>query len=153
MSERLIALPEDFRDRLELALAQSGEGERLAARNPGEPFRQFTMCMLGRLDLTIACAGCGEAVPVGSGYSAADNLVEDLRAMELALEGARAPTTLARCCSPSTAPRPGWVRPAEARNQPPAENSTDGGDERAGRSVAAGVSSPSATAATGDESR
>ena len=91
LSERLIALPDEFRHRLELALAQSGEGDALTARNPGEPFRQFAMCMLGRLDVTIACAERGEPVPVGSGYSSADNLVEDLRAMEQALAEARAP--------------------------------------------------------------
>ncbi len=91
ISERLLAIPEDFRDRLQLALAQSGAADQLTARNPGEPFRQFAMCMLERLDLTIACAERSEPVPVGRGYSSADGLVEDLRAMEQALDAARAP--------------------------------------------------------------
>ena len=91
ISERLLAIPEDFRDRLQLALAQSGAADQLTARNPGEPFRQFAMCMLERLDLTIACTERSEPVPVGRGYSSAEGLVEDLRAMEQALAAARAP--------------------------------------------------------------
>ncbi|HQR53504.1 MAG TPA: phosphoenolpyruvate carboxylase [Burkholderiales bacterium] len=94
LSERLIALPEDFRDRLEQSLAGSGDGDAIATRNPGEPFRQFAMCMLGRLDATIACAERG-VLPVDSGYGSADDLVGDLRAMEEALTTARA-ETLAR---------------------------------------------------------
>ncbi len=95
LSGRLIPLPEDFRRRLELALAHSGESDGIAARNPGEPFRQFTMCMLARLEGTIACTERGEPPPVDSGYGTADALVEDLRAMEAALTAARA-ETLAR---------------------------------------------------------
>lgn len=74
------ALPVDaaFRAALGDALSASGEGAQIAARNPGEPFRQFLVCMLARLDATRA--GNGDAA-----YDNADRLLDDLRALEAGL--------------------------------------------------------------------
>ncbi len=114
ISERAVPVPVWFRAALARALAESGIGERIAARNPGEVFRQWVACMLRRLAATMARTGeavrgteetRGPAVaegsagvegtvgrPGGSGtgasatpYHTAEALHADVRAMERAL--------------------------------------------------------------------
>ena len=74
------ALPVDaaFRAALDNVLAASGEGAQVAVRNPGEPFRQFLVCVLARLDATRS----GDQ---RTGYDNADRLLDDLRALEAGL--------------------------------------------------------------------
>ena len=100
VTERAAPVTESFRRALGQRLAESGEGERIAARNPGEVFRQYLACMLRRLDVTVACGERGATAPEGSGYPRAEALIADLRTLETGLREAR--------CS---APADGLVRP------------------------------------------
>jgi phosphoenolpyruvate carboxylase len=86
VTEAALALPDDFRDALTLALEERSDGNAIAARNPGEPFRQFLVCMLARLDDSIADA-LGEAHDAGTrhGYESAERLIADLRTLETGL--------------------------------------------------------------------
>lgn len=78
------ALPVDaaFRAALDDVLGSSGEGAQIAARNPGEPFRQYLVCMLARLDATLSGDGPGA-------YDNADRLLDDLRTLEGGLAGSQ----------------------------------------------------------------
>lgn len=81
-----LPVPDAFARELERALAQSGDGAAIAARNPGEVFRQYLTCMLRKLDATLADAQRrGSRTPVPGGYASADELATELRAMEQAL--------------------------------------------------------------------
>lgn len=84
VSERELALPDDFRIAVAAALAASGEGDALASRNPFELFRQFIACSLLRLDANIASAERREPAPE-RGYASADLLIEDIERMHRAL--------------------------------------------------------------------
>ena len=88
ITERAMPVPESFRAALEKELAASGEGDEIAARNPGEVFRQYLACMLGRLDVMVTGAERGEIVTSPQGYSSADALASDLRRIEDALSSA-----------------------------------------------------------------
>ncbi len=89
VTEHAAPVTESFRRALGQRLAESGEGERIAARNPGEVFRQYLACMLRRLDVTIACGERGATAPEGSGYANAEALIADLRTLETGLRDAR----------------------------------------------------------------
>jgi phosphoenolpyruvate carboxylase len=87
IAEHTLPLPEGFRRAVARALSADAEGKAIAARNPGEPFRQFTVCMQRRLAATAAAAADG-AAPPAAGYAAANDFIADLEAMEAALVGA-----------------------------------------------------------------
>jgi phosphoenolpyruvate carboxylase len=82
ITERALPVSDAFRRRLERELAATGEGDEIAARNPGEVFRQYLACMVRRLDVMIAAAERGELEQVPGGYTTADTLVADLRLIE-----------------------------------------------------------------------
>jgi phosphoenolpyruvate carboxylase len=88
VTERAAEIPPAFRDALARQLELSGDGAAIARRNPGELFRQFLACVLRRLDATLVCAERGE-IPEAAGYTGAEELIADLRALELGLAGAR----------------------------------------------------------------
>jgi phosphoenolpyruvate carboxylase len=68
ITERGAAIPERFRETLARALEQSGDGEGIASRNPGEVFRQYVACMTRKLDATLArAAGVGSLPDLLSG--------------------------------------------------------------------------------------
>src|SRR5262245_21886354 len=73
-----------FQAALNAALARSPEGETIAKRNSGEPYRQFLFAMLRKLQVTIACTIAGHAADASS-YANADELISDLRILEDAL--------------------------------------------------------------------
>jgi phosphoenolpyruvate carboxylase len=73
-----VTVPPAFLARLALALDRSGERAAIEARNPGEVFRQFLICMFGRL-----------APDASDAYKHPDQLVADLVALEDGLVGAR----------------------------------------------------------------
>jgi phosphoenolpyruvate carboxylase len=73
-----VTVPPAFLARLASALDRSGERAAIEARNPGEVFRQFLACMLGRLDPDAADA-----------YRDPEQLLADLVALEDGLVGAR----------------------------------------------------------------
>ena len=83
IAERAVTLPAWFRAALGEAESRAGEPGVVAARNPGEVFRQWAACMLARL---AAAAGEASAAPP---YNTADELIADLRALERALTEAR----------------------------------------------------------------
>ncbi len=95
ITERAVAIPESFRQSLAKELAASGEGDDIAARNPGEIFRQYLACMGRRLDVMIVRSEQGQTMPDPAGYASAEALIADLRAMEEAL-GFGGSTSLAR---------------------------------------------------------
>lgn len=90
ISERGLAVPPAFRERLSAALNAQAHGARIAARNPGELFRQFIATMVAKLDATVVASGLHEDVPTGQGYANADQLLEDLEAMHDAMREAGA---------------------------------------------------------------
>ncbi len=99
IAQRSVSVPADFQDALALALSQSGDGANIAARNPGEPFRQYLTCMAHKLDATLSRAGAAAADAAdadagaadGNGYLEADGLARELKVMEQALGACRAP--------------------------------------------------------------
>ena len=85
ITERAVPVPDGFRQALDRELAATGEGEEIAARNPGEIFRQFLGCMVRRLDVLIVSAERGDTTPKPEGYASAEGLLGDLRLIEDAL--------------------------------------------------------------------
>ncbi|HKP50946.1 MAG TPA: phosphoenolpyruvate carboxylase [Gemmatimonadales bacterium] len=85
ITERAMPVPPSFRAALDKELAASGVGDEIAARNPGEIFRQYLACMLQKLDLMVTGAERGEIVTSPEGYASADALANDLRRIEDAL--------------------------------------------------------------------
>jgi phosphoenolpyruvate carboxylase len=88
ITERAMPVSNSFRAALERALAASGEGDEIAARNPGEIFRQYLACMGRRIDAMISPAERGQIAHDPAGYASADALVADLRLIEEALGAA-----------------------------------------------------------------
>ncbi|MGZ8392670.1 MAG: phosphoenolpyruvate carboxylase, partial [Gemmatimonadales bacterium] len=86
ITERAVPVPETFRQALARELAATGAGEEIAARNPGEIFRQYLACMGRRLDLMITASERGQTSPDPAGYASAEALIADLRRMEDALQ-------------------------------------------------------------------
>ncbi|MEO7137236.1 MAG: phosphoenolpyruvate carboxylase, partial [Gemmatimonadales bacterium] len=86
ITERAVPVPDTFRQALARELAATGEGEEIAARNPGEIFRQYLACMGRRLDVMIAASERGQTSPDPAGYASAEALIADLRLIEDALE-------------------------------------------------------------------
>jgi phosphoenolpyruvate carboxylase len=85
ITERAIPVSDHFRSALERELAATGEGDLIAARNPGEVFRQYLACMGRRLDVMTAAAEQGLLDPDPAGYGSAEALIADLRLIEDAL--------------------------------------------------------------------
>ncbi len=87
VAEHAVEVPAEFRAAVDAALAASGDGARIAARNPGERFRQFAACMKRKLESTLAAAERGVPPPrrAGAAYEDADALAADLAAVERAL--------------------------------------------------------------------
>jgi len=76
LSDRVQPAPESFKTRVAAALDASGDGERIAARNPRELFRQFCAAIELRLAANLGRPGA-EGVP----YRGPADLVRDLRAL------------------------------------------------------------------------
>ena len=80
-----VAVPKAFFEVLAQRLDESGEGKEISARNPGEVFRQFLVCMGRRLDQTITAAEFSEAPAGTRGYRGPEALRADLKGLEQAL--------------------------------------------------------------------
>ena len=78
------ALPYEFSEAVQLALAAVEDGKAIAARNPGEPFRQYAAAIAARLDVMIEHASRQGGTPIGA-YANADRLLDDLDSMSDAL--------------------------------------------------------------------
>lgn len=88
ITERAFPLSDRFRQALERELAATGEGDAIAARNPGEVFRQYLACMLRRLQAMVVATERGDTRPDPAGYASADALIGDLRLIESELQEA-----------------------------------------------------------------
>ena len=86
ITERAIPPSDRFRQALARELAAAGDGEEIAARNPGEIFRQYLVCMLRRLEVMIRATDRGDTSPDPAAYASADALIADLRLLESELE-------------------------------------------------------------------
>jgi phosphoenolpyruvate carboxylase len=91
VAQHAVDVPAELAATLEAALAASGDAAGIAARNPGEPFRQLVACMARKVDVTLAAAERREPPPAGrgGGYEDADALVADLLVLERALAAVR----------------------------------------------------------------
>jgi len=89
-TERAAGITPEFREALARQIDRSAVGEPIAARNPGEVFRQYVACMLRRLDATLTSAEQGKTAPEAAGYRTADELIADLQSLESGLADARA---------------------------------------------------------------
>jgi len=89
LAAHALEVPEEFLTALSEHLAVSGVCEQLTARNPGEVFRQFTTCMLRKLEGTASADehGANHVAPQHR-YGTADELIEDFRTLESGLIGA-----------------------------------------------------------------
>ncbi len=105
ISARALPVPDAFASALAGALALQPDGEAIARRNPGEPYRQFLTCLSRRLDATVAgledsSAAPENSTPTGPGYGDADLLIADLRALEQGLSEAGCPSLAANRVRP-----------------------------------------------------
>ena len=86
VSRNAVEVSEDFNKSLEKILGESGDGEKIANRNPGEVFRQYLVCMQRLLEGTIANTDGGTLRHIG--YADADNFIDDLKQLEQGLADA-----------------------------------------------------------------
>jgi phosphoenolpyruvate carboxylase len=80
-----LAVPDDFLSALDRALEASGERDAIVARNPGEVFRQYLVCMARKLDATIEAAEARRRSERPQAYVESDELSADLKLIEAAL--------------------------------------------------------------------
>ena len=85
ITERTLLTPISFRKELKERLDASGDAEAIAARNPGEHFRQFLTCVLRKLDATIERNKEEPTATPAPSYKDADELINDLKALEQGL--------------------------------------------------------------------
>jgi phosphoenolpyruvate carboxylase len=88
ITEKAVPLSDRFRAALDRELAATGRAEEFAVRNPGEVFRQYLGCMLGRLQVMIEQAERSEVEPDPAGYASADAMLADLKLIEDELDQA-----------------------------------------------------------------
>lgn len=82
ITEKAVPVSDRFRAALERELAATGQADEIAARNPGEVFRQYLGVMLRRIQVMIEHTERGDTRPDPAGYASADALLADLRMLE-----------------------------------------------------------------------
>ncbi len=82
ITEKAVPLSDRFRAALDRELAATGRAEEIATRNPGEVFRQYLGCMLGRIAVMLERTERGDTRPHPAGYASADALLADLKLIE-----------------------------------------------------------------------
>ncbi len=90
IAEHALPLSAAFLDGLQERLADLPDGRALAARNAGEPFRQYLSSMLARVEHTAHHCQRQRPAPDSSGYRTADQVLDDLDRMISALTEAGA---------------------------------------------------------------
>ncbi|MEE8321842.1 MAG: phosphoenolpyruvate carboxylase, partial [Gammaproteobacteria bacterium] len=83
VSKNAIQVSEAFEQSLQRLLDESGQGQELSSRNPGEIFRQFAVCMKIKLDKNISAQEDKKTGVVQ--YKTADEFIADIRCMEQGL--------------------------------------------------------------------
>jgi phosphoenolpyruvate carboxylase len=91
ITEKAVPISDRFRRALDKELAETGHAEEAANRNPGEVFRQYLGCMLGRVQHMIERTEDGDTRPDPAGYASADALLADLKLIEDELSRAGRP--------------------------------------------------------------
>jgi phosphoenolpyruvate carboxylase len=89
IAQHALDVPEAFLEALSKQLDSSGIGKQIAERNPGEVFRQFTTCVLRKLEATIAADQKEEDSNSSPRYATAEELIADLRTLDDGLIGAQ----------------------------------------------------------------
>jgi phosphoenolpyruvate carboxylase len=101
ITERALEIPPEFRKQLDRLLRESGPAaEAIVSRNPGEVFRQFLACVMRKLDGALTHAEVGHTAPAGEGYTAAEELLADLRTLEAGLSDGGSPNLARRLVRP-----------------------------------------------------
>ncbi len=95
IAEHALPLPASFLQALRERLADLPDGAALAARNAGEPFRQYLASMLSRLERTAHDTQQQRPTAEATGYRNADEMIVDVDQMMSALTACGA-GTLAR---------------------------------------------------------
>jgi phosphoenolpyruvate carboxylase len=90
ISERSLAIPQDFTNYVASCLDRLSAARFLAERNPGEVFRQFLGYIRLKLMTTLEDAANRELPDSDSGYRTADALIQDLEFMYTSLRAAGA---------------------------------------------------------------
>ena len=88
VSDRAITVPPILRDALAATLATLPHATAIHARHPGEPFRQYIVCMQTKLERALAIEPAGPSAPDPAAYASAEQLIADLKLLEQALEAA-----------------------------------------------------------------
>ena len=83
-----LRIPGSFAAELARVLATNPHSDAVIARNPGELFRQFLTCIIERIDATAAKMQDRATAGLAEPYPSADDLVNDLRVIEVALRDA-----------------------------------------------------------------
>jgi phosphoenolpyruvate carboxylase len=83
ISKNAIQVAESFEQSLQRLLDESGQGQELSSRNPGEIFRQFAVCMKVKLEKNIS-AESDKQTGVAE-YKTADEFIADIKCMEQGL--------------------------------------------------------------------
>lgn len=89
LADHALDFPQEFRDALANACRLVPEGEIIQVRNRGECLRQFTSCMLARLDATIADTESNAEEANPAAYHSAEEMLADLRLLERTLTSLR----------------------------------------------------------------
>lgn len=90
IAEHSLPLSQGFKTTLSARLAFLPDGEKLVARNAGEPFRQYLAAVLVRLAGTVDACHERRAANSPAAYGSADELLADIDAMRGALAEAGA---------------------------------------------------------------
>ena len=86
IAKHSLIIPKSFQNKLNKELRASGQSKEITERNPGEVFRQYSVCMTLKLEETIKKAEQDD-IPASTdfAYHTADELISDLKLMEKAL--------------------------------------------------------------------
>ena len=100
IAESTVRVPPSLRDVLAQLLTEVADPRGITARNRGELFRQYFVCMLAKIDATLAPVPAAEPGSATRAYATADELIADLIVAEDALIECRAPGLAERFVRP-----------------------------------------------------
>jgi phosphoenolpyruvate carboxylase len=96
VSKNFTSISDEFHKDLDAKLDESGQADNLKKRNPGEVFRQYTTCILMKLQATFDFQEGDSSPSQTFVYHDADALIEDMRILERGLEDAELRASCAR---------------------------------------------------------